>query len=344
MKKEIPSLTGIRGVAALLVFAYHAGFSALPGGFGVTVFFFLSGYLITTLLRGEIERTGTLNLREFYWRRAKRILPPMYLVLALALLVSLIAGRAIDWSTVTAQGLHFTNYARAAGDPLLPATGVMWSLSIEEHFYLLFPVALLALMRRKAQVAMIFAWACLAVLGWRVALSLSGIGGEYLHNATDTRIDAILFGCILAMWRNPLWDRSVSPVQGIGLLGLSGVALLLAFAIPGHFFHDTVAYTVQSAALLPVFYCAIRFAHWPLFQWLEWRPVRALGLISYTFYLSHTGCLVLAQHVFTNPGLQVIAGFAGSVAFSGLSYALMERPLTRTRRKMGPVPLPVPAT
>src|SRR4051812_20527063 len=78
----IPSLDGLRAISFAVVFLAHAGVPGMPGGFGVTVFFFLSGYLITTLLRLEVERTGTVSLRRFYLRRALRILPPFYIVLA----------------------------------------------------------------------------------------------------------------------------------------------------------------------------------------------------------------------------------------------------------------------
>src|ERR1700733_14513831 len=95
---HLPSLDGIRAVSFLLVFAAHAGLGdVIPGGFGVTVFFFLSGYLITTLLRIEHDATGTVSLRQFYLRRALRILPPFYLVLALAALAA--------WLGVIAGGL-----------------------------------------------------------------------------------------------------------------------------------------------------------------------------------------------------------------------------------------------
>lgn len=81
---QIPSLDGLRAVSFLMVFAAHAGVEAIPGGFGVTVFFFLSGYLITTLMRLEAEKTGGVSLKNFYYRRALRILPPFYIVLFVA--------------------------------------------------------------------------------------------------------------------------------------------------------------------------------------------------------------------------------------------------------------------
>src|SRR3954447_19459314 len=109
----IPSLDGIRAAAVLLVFAAHAGLNErVPGNFGVTVFFFLSGYLITTLLRIEQDKRGRISLKDFYLRRALRILPSMYVVLAAASLLTgfgLLEGY-LDVSAVTAQVVHLSNY------------------------------------------------------------------------------------------------------------------------------------------------------------------------------------------------------------------------------------------
>ena len=114
---HIPSLDGLRTVSFLIVFIAHSNFyipfvSGIPGGFGVTVFFYLSGFLITTLLRTELESTGTISVRNFYMRRALRILPPFYLVLLLATMLTLLQvlpGR-LNPGALLAQSLHFSNY------------------------------------------------------------------------------------------------------------------------------------------------------------------------------------------------------------------------------------------
>ena len=146
----IPSLDGIRGLAVLLVFVAHCNLAhVVPGGFGVTVFFFLSGYLITSLLRDEYERTSRIALGRFWVRRALRILPPMYIVLGL----SIAAGAAglvsadIRLQAVVAQMLHLTNYysIHLGEVHFPPGTGIFWSLAVEEHFYLLYPPLLVLL-------------------------------------------------------------------------------------------------------------------------------------------------------------------------------------------------------
>src|SRR5690606_21527322 len=101
---RIASLDGIRGIAALIVFVAHAGLGHIvPGGFGVTIFFFLSGYLITTLLCVEFEKTGSISLKHFYLRRVYRIFPPLYPVLGLALLLAAFTTREVGFGAVLGQ-------------------------------------------------------------------------------------------------------------------------------------------------------------------------------------------------------------------------------------------------
>ena len=112
-KFYIPSLDGIRAVAAMLVFVSHAGWShIIPGGFGVTIFFFLSGYLITTLLRREFEKTGSINFKNFYLRRVYRIFPPLYIILFLISILALtgiVEHQMRPWAVVS-QVFYWTNY------------------------------------------------------------------------------------------------------------------------------------------------------------------------------------------------------------------------------------------
>lgn len=139
---HIPSLDGLRAVAIMIVFLSHAGLShVVPGLFGVTIFFFLSGYLITTLLRMECERDGGANLRQFFLRRTLRILPPFYLVLGAIALLGSIGFLSGSWQpeALAAQALFAANYWEIFGGVQPPGTEVLWSLAVEEHFYLVFP-------------------------------------------------------------------------------------------------------------------------------------------------------------------------------------------------------------
>jgi peptidoglycan/LPS O-acetylase OafA/YrhL len=346
---HIPSLDGLRAVAVLIVFFSHVALTGLvPGGFGVTIFFFLSGFLITTLLRLEAEQTGAISMRNFYLRRGLRILPLMYIVLTAASIATRLIGAPLTGSVVTKQALHLTSYLvlnfnahAGVGFPI--GTIVLWSLAIEEHFYLLFPIALVALRRRlpqpEKQAAVLLA-ACAVLLAWRCVLILRWhVDPEYVMHATDTRIDSILFGCALALWRNPAlpgpqWsDRTVAWACGAALLVLVGTLPSRNVA-----FRETVRYSIQGLALFPVFIAAIRFPHALPFRILNLRPVSFIGVISYGLYLVHLPIILLLRGATGWPEWR-LAGVSLVVALSmaTLLYRTIERPCARLRRRLAVV-------
>lgn len=344
---HIPSLDGFRAVAALIVFFSHAGMGHIvPGGLGVTVFFFLSGYLITTLLRREYESTGRIHFRNFYLRRIYRIFPPMYLILAAILLLSL-AGVIKANPTlggVASQFLQMTNYyvIDHPDTNIVPFTGIYWSLAVEEHFYLLFPL-LFVLTRNRWDyrvAAGIFFFLCALELAWRCILVYAlDASNERVYFGTDTRLDGLLFGCIMGVWMNPMLDRHpalfISRIAKLAVL--CGAAALLAMTLfyRDAAFRETFRYSLQGIALFPIFWLAIRHADWPLFRWLNWKPVAWLGLVSYVFYLSHLFWLHVADRL-TDGGTLVVAvlGFMLTAVFSALMYRFVEQPFAALRRKL----------
>jgi peptidoglycan/LPS O-acetylase OafA/YrhL len=167
----IPSLDGLRAISILIVLVSHAGYgSAVPGGLGVTIFFFLSGYLITTLLLDETERSGRINIGKFYLRRVFRLFPPLLVTLFIAYsLVALgLLDGGISWSGVLAQLFYFANYYGLFFDPgntTAAGTGILWSLAVEEHFYMIYPTVLaglLALGLSRLRIVVVLAIACLS--------------------------------------------------------------------------------------------------------------------------------------------------------------------------------------
>jgi peptidoglycan/LPS O-acetylase OafA/YrhL len=344
---HIPSLDGVRGLAAFMVFLSHCGLeSVIPGGFGVTLFFFLSGYLITTLLRNEHEATGDVSLKRFYLRRVFRIFPPLYIVLTiLVVLASLgIARNEMTLGAIIAQYAQLTNYYMifADGANLVAYTGPMWSLSVEEHFYLLFPLLLLLLWRagrNPRQIAAFLVGVCIAVLAWRCYLIfVAGATDLHTYRATDTRIDSLLFGCIMGIWSNPALDSEKDRLGRKGwipILIASTALLILTFVVRDVAFRETFRYSLQGCALFAIFYCAVRFHNWPIFSWLDSAPMRGMGLISYTFYLSHLACLRLVErHTDLNAWVIGVLGFILAVGFSTALYFLVERHMGALRRKL----------
>jgi peptidoglycan/LPS O-acetylase OafA/YrhL len=329
-----------------MVFMSHAALpNLIPGGFGVTIFFFLSGFLITTLLRREHASTGGISLGKFYLRRVFRILPPMYIVLIVAVLLGVtgVFQSQMSLRGVLAQFAHLTNYYLIyfgqAG--FAPATTVMWSLAVEEHFYLLFPLALGLLYRRfdSRGIAGILLGVCGLVLLWRAYLIfVAGYDHDYTYVATDTRLDSLLYGCILGVWSNPALDRSERTPDKriwIAVLAASIGLLMFTFLYRSESFREVFRYSLQGIALFPIFFCAVRFHHWRVFSWLETRPMRAMGLISYTFYLVHVPCLeLLRRYMDLGVWQRTVVGFLLTVAVSAAMYYFVERHMAALRRRL----------
>jgi peptidoglycan/LPS O-acetylase OafA/YrhL len=342
----LPSLDGIRAVAVIVVFISHAGWDGIvPGGLGVTIFFFLSGYLITTILRKEYESTCSISLKNFYLRRVYRIMPPMYLVLLIVLLlwkIGIFQGH-ITIGGLAAQAAQMTNYyLLAVKEPgIAPHTSVFWSLAVEEHFYLLFPVFFVFCLKRWTYptIARLFLTICLCILIWRCVIVLGFRPSNFrTYWGTDTRIDSILFGCIMGIWMNPALDNDQrfpdSRIAGTVFVSMSVILLVISLVFRNNLFRETVRYTLQGIALFPLFWFAVRHAEWSIFKPLNAGPARFVGLVSYTFYLSHTSILELIKPYFEDRVTVAFLGFMMTVLFSSIVYFTVELPFARLRRRL----------
>jgi peptidoglycan/LPS O-acetylase OafA/YrhL len=334
----IPSLDGFRALAVLIVVASHSGFGdTIPGGLGVTIFFFLSGYLITTLILDERRKSGGINVQLFYARRALRLLPPLLATLALAYsLVALgLLGGGASWEGLMSQVFYFANYfqiyfADAGSQP--EGTGILWSLAVEEHFYIVFPIVVFLVFRlagtRRTLLAL-FVSLIVVALVWRLWLVTHGAGELRTYYATDTRFDSILFGCVLAVWRNPARPQVESPRTQMAwsewLAVVAGGALLLSTILyrEAHF-RESVRYTLQGIALMPIFYYAIRYPSSGPFRLLNTRVLARIGVLSYGIYLLHDVVVsTLAWNV--DVALPAWLRFAVAVGMSIVLATLLDR-------------------
>ena len=344
---SIPSLDGIRAISFLLVFFAHAGLDAcVPGGLGVTVFFFLSGYLITTLMRQELAETGGVSFKHFYLRRVLRILPPFYTVLLLAALLSVSGVFAGPPQTrpLLAQIFHFANYwtVQHGYDGEIPGTGVYWSLAVEEHFYLIFPALFVVLHRMEAtpRARAAFLWGvCLLVLAWRCALVFgAGVHMNRTYLASDTRVDSILFGCALAVFGNPALDPASPRRRALWLRVLlpAGVALMLASLVfRDDRFRETFRYSLQGLALYPLFVCAVQNPQlWP-FRLLNHPVLRRIGELSYSLYLLHHVVIFTVQRWIPLPALlQGAIALGASLLLSTAMWRFIEQPCAKLRKRL----------
>lgn len=347
---RIAGLDGLRAVAVLLVILSHYGFNReVPGALGVTIFFFLSGYLITTLLVRETVDLGAVNKRDFYIRRFLRLSPE----LACLLIVSGIGGvfyvgfpRIIDF---VAAAFYFTNYYHVShlyGEAAGLRWPHLWSLAVEEHYYILYPLAFSLLWRNSTGFIIFLVGVCVAALAWRCMAVKIGLPSGYTYVASEARIDSIAYGCLLALlsrrdaWRT-FWTQNWIAVQ------LVGVALLAAsLLIRDPFFRDTFRYSIQGlgmcfalAGLLQV-----RPGNAAL-QLLEAPPLVWMGRMSYGAYLWHLELSHIHERFFPdmfqdNSPLTmrfVYAAIATAAAFSAgyLSYRFVGKPMLSLRRRFG---------
>jgi peptidoglycan/LPS O-acetylase OafA/YrhL len=343
-----PEIDGLRAIAVGCVVVYHAGFELfgvrlLPGGFlGVDVFFVISGYLIGSRVLAGLS-AGTFSLVSFYEHRARRILPALYAMLAVSLVAGwflLFSGQMLELGTSALATVTFWSnvffwqqggYAAEASTlrPLLHT----WSLSVEEQFYLLFPLAILLLHRalRRAILALL-------ILGAVLSLGLAECASGRLPSASfyllPTRVWELLAGVILAqMQLGGTFSRAAPATRNV--LGMAG---LLALLLPAALFDENTKH--------PGILTAIPVAATALIIWLGaqgWaarllsiRPLVVVGLMSYSIYLWHQPLFAFARLVSVNALTQPqLLGLTAMTAIAGaLSYRFVERPF-RDRSRFG---------
>jgi len=338
----IPSLDGIRAVAFCTVFLAHAGVSFVPGGFGVTTFFFLSGYLITTLLRNELAKKAGVSIRNFYARRAIRILPPMYAAMLVAVLCdhTRFCSATENWWTLFLQAAHLANYTPYLSSGGGPAgTGVLWSLAVEEHFYLLYPMLFVwgATRGNLRRLAWLLVGLCITALTWRVFLVSQGVSLEYLQHASDTRIDSLAFGCIMGLVGDPHRRElgQLSQTSKLIMLAAGCGLLLLSFGWRNQLFRGTAIFTVQGVGLAPLFYLAVSEPKNLVHRALNWLPLRCLGTLSYSAYLLHDILINAVERNLRWTGVAAgTTAFVATIAAAYAMYFIVERPCARLRQML----------
>jgi peptidoglycan/LPS O-acetylase OafA/YrhL len=350
----IPSLDGMRAIAFFFVFIAHAQpFKVLPGGFGVTVFFFLSGYLITSLLREEARKTRTISLKSFYLRRVLRIFPPCYLtvIIVTALAAAGTLYNRESYASLVSAFLYFSNYWNILGRNLPAGLGILWSLAVEEHYYLLFPLLYAWFVRRsigrRHQAAVLIAL-CLAALAWRCYRSfVMHSSWENIYEGTDTRFDSILAGCVLAIVANPRLDDRVEWLtkHAVALAWGGAAIIVLCFAYRNPLFRDTVRYTLLEIGLMPIFFFVTLPRRNFVVRCLEWRVLRHLGQLSYSMYLIHHTLFHHFYHYYRPSVLLAAAILVLTVVYAQAMRTFVELPIQRMRgrwmRRLVVVPIAV---
>jgi len=329
----VRGIDGFRGVAILLVLLFHVSPRFTGGYLGVDLFFVLSGFLITgILLRGSAN-----GLLGFYRRRALRLLPALFAFCLLFLAFALVALPDLRAAVtdVIVSVTSVANWTRAFGLGIPRHLGHIWSLSIEDQFYLLWPVVLFALIRyagRRGALAATLALVA-ACAAWRIALTLSGETIERLYNGFDTRCDTLLVGCALALSGIGRPDGAPAVAAAVRVLWLPCAATLIAimaafqWADRPMFLGGYTLVALLGAVLIVATLQQTRFA-----RMMEYAPLVATGRISYALYIWHYpvwfvlhldyGLSILAAGLLTIP-----LSFAGAAG----SYFVVERPFLNLR-------------
>ena len=339
----------MRAVAIFIVFVGHLSVRfradagrfdflwrlAGSGGVGVDIFFVLSGFLITTLLLNEYSRSGRIDLRAFYMRRAFRILPAFYVYLGSTVVLSLLSGWAVRWKDLAFSALFFYDYSPGPHSWLLAHT---WSLAVEEQFYIFWPLLLGTLLSRWGKRAAIYAAIALIVGSTGVRL----LDAQFSHDnfmvrdfmMLHTRVDTLMFGCLVALsiggrlfesaynvlrrvwWIFPVWFLAVGNL----MTRFFGVDYRLGWglAING----ACIAFTILYVARNP--------SSW-VGRALNLKWVATIGVLSYSIYLWQEPFTAIENTTWTGrlPGMLVCLA-----VFPLFSYYLVEKPMLRLRGRI----------
>lgn len=335
----VPALDGVRGVAILAVMAFNGQFIWMGGGFlGVDIFFTLSGFLITALLIQGYDPITGIGLKNFYFRRALRLLPALFLLILFCIAYALLLQPS-DKAANTLNGVVYSlfyvaNWAQAPPNP--PGIGPLshtWSLSVEEQFYVVWPLLLLLLLRLNSKRLVILILGVLATISVVLNIWFWQAGVPYLrmYFGTDTKANELLIGCIAALllsWRilTP-GPRFKMVFHSLALVGLGGI--FAAFFLARH----TDAFVYNGGFTLIALGTAIVVLDILLFpsaisRCFEFPPLVWIGKISYGLYLWHYPVFEGMKRLFEerlDPVLMQVSGIVLTLLIAASSYYFLER-------------------
>jgi peptidoglycan/LPS O-acetylase OafA/YrhL len=328
-RSRVPALDGVRAIAILLVLAGHFLDFGGMGVAGVTLFFVLSGFLITRLLVHDVEQSGRVRFGRFYWRRACRIIPAYLAWVSITWLILGDATQHVDRVALRGLLTYTYNYTTPAPYGFNSIIHPAWSLAVEEQFYLLWPLVLTLLGASVAKRALLISFA--GAIAWRfIATAMLQLPQTYLDWAFEANVGALALGCWLALhttsggalwWLRLARPRWLTICLGVALcsvsLGLQELGGAVVWAVP---LTTLVMFVLISSALEAGGHPVL--SH-PLLRWI--------GAISYPLYLWHLWGLAIGERVPVPHVVQLVIATAASVALASASYYLLERPILRWR-------------
>jgi peptidoglycan/LPS O-acetylase OafA/YrhL/4-amino-4-deoxy-L-arabinose transferase-like glycosyltransferase len=350
-----PALDGLRGLAIALVVAQHLMSWLLPGRtnivsggiIGVDLFFVLSGFLITTLLLQERRQRGRVSLRAFYRRRALRLLPALWCLLAVHAVLSVILGQdhGVELRSTFGAFFYVSNLVQPLGGTVAPDLAHLWSLAVEEQFYLLWPAALVVLLRKRLPVAGLLAVGIGASAVLRAVLAARSTQPIPFSYITPwSRLDGLLLGAAVAWALHRGWRLRPAVAQAAAVGGLVAIAALVRWGSIVDRFMYTWGFVLAALASAALVVAVLDERSW-LARVASWRPLAAAGRLSYSLYLWHLLAFSFAARLLGDqPALvRVAAGLGGALAVSVTSYRFVERPFLRIKDAPATPPAVEPA-
>jgi peptidoglycan/LPS O-acetylase OafA/YrhL len=335
---RLAALDGLRALAITGVVLTHVLPDRVPGGqIGVDIFFALSGYLITGLLLREHDRFGRISLRAFYARRALRLVPAFTVFLIGATALAIHYGDPHAWGDLASAATYTWDIRFAVIGVRGSFTGHSWSLSVEEQFYLLWPVVLIALLaRRPSRTFLPVALLAVGFLAFTAALQLAGASNSTLFFLPTTRLPELLTGALGAIVMRSGLPRAVSrptaltPVAGFALLGI-------ILWMRHHTWSDPWSYRGGFTAVAMLTVVVILHAEQRpasvVTRLLGLRPVALVGRRSYAAYLWHVPALIVAQHLVTNRRALLAITIGPTAIAATVSWHVVEKPCLRFKRR-----------
>jgi len=335
-----PALDGLRGVAVLAVMGLHTYLPFCAGGnIGVDIFFVLSGFLITSLLLEEWRKSGTISFRNFYLRRAFRLLPALFAFLLVLQAYILLRMRGADFWQMEEASLavlaYVGNWVKAFGILDLRALNHMWSLAIEEQFYFVWPVvfALMLRYRRNPKWIMYALALAIAVIAVRRGMMSGTVSEARIYNGSDTRFDELLTGCLLAVG---LELGLIRYFRALPYLVLPSILFVL-WCIDRPLGSERMAHfgwvAIESSVALITLYLVTRSStllHRALeASWLVW-----IGRISYGLYLWHVPIASKVGGLRLPGPVRPVITFALAISVAAISHRWIEKPFLRRKAKL----------
>jgi peptidoglycan/LPS O-acetylase OafA/YrhL len=339
----IPGLDGMRAISILIVMASHAISETFPGGLGVYIFFVISGFLIAHLMFSEVAETGRISLRKFYMRRALRLYPALLAFVAVTTVWCLVIGFPVTTLDVSSALLYFANYHRSR------PFGIVWSLSVEEHFYFLFPAAMLLLRARPAAVLTLVAAVCVGCLTLRIVTAQTHpelLDGYHFYAHTQYRLDSIAYGVLIAAALRLARGRAIllrlaHPLFTAGALLVIAICLVVRDPL----FRETVRYSLLGLSIAVILTGVLFRPVAPARRLLNATPLVWIGQLSYSLYLWHAFVRFAVEQGLPDLQLEIFAPLVVSASFvvAALSYYGLERPLLSLRKRLNPAARTAPA-